>query len=98
MNPLHKFALLPALAFASLALADLQFDLEPGVEHVSGRGLCIDHRIPANSLVTGAFFAEPISGASPPRILATVAHIFASHNNCTRYMTRKGTSRSADRI
>lgn len=68
--------LLLLLLSIKLALGELSFALEPGPEHVSGRGMCIEYRIPANSLVTGSFFAEPIippqPGAPTPRIIATV--------------------------
>ena len=89
LQPLLSIASLLALAHTTFAAINVQFDLEPGVEHVKEDGFCFEIKVPGNSLVSGAFTSEsinePIPGQVTPRILANVhtMHNYLYSSLCT---------------
>lgn len=79
LQPFLSVASLLLLAHTTSASINIQFDLEPGIEHVKEDGFCFEIKVPGNSLVSGAFTSESINESVPghvtPRILANVHHI-----------------------
>lgn len=67
-----------AILATSLTQARLNTFIEPGPEHVSGRGFCIEYNIPANSLLQGYFEVDPsgvtpsAANPSPPRVMVSI--------------------------
>lgn len=78
LQPFLSIASLLILAHTTSAAISIEFDLEPGIEHVREDGFCFEIKVPGNSLVSGAFTSEsinePVAGQVTPRILANVHH------------------------